>query len=365
MKFKITDELFFSIPTWENECLATENISKICRERAGEIYGGMHSVADRLDYELLMMEKTGTGFYFMILKEIVSFSKELGYPVLASGSLSGSLISYLLGITETNPLPSHYRCDSECYRCLQKGSGCRFGVDMPDNYCETCKMLMLKEGFDISAISAWSSFAEPVAPDFSLGIAPSVKNQLKDRLNQRLGYADSDLTTYKCIELYDSQVCEDIGRLAEITGKTPENKQYCSDVYSFLIKEFSEEFSNEFFDLNSCSFEMLVKLYGYNTCVFDNSKSLNMLGTDNFFVLRDDLAEKLASFGIPFDLAYGIAGGKMSLAAIDDYSVPEDLLAFLREVKYLPSIGDCISRLNLMCALAWYKINFSNEFASL
>jgi hypothetical protein len=210
----LSSDLFFTAPTWENEDLAAENIAKICRERAGEIYGTMHSVADRLDFELSMMEKTETAFYFLVLKEISDFSKEKGYPTLASGSLAGSLISFLLGITNTNPLPAHYRCDSDCYRCLQKGEGCRFGLDMSDNYCSTCGKLMLKDGFDISAITVWDSFVDPVTPEFSIKLAPSVLELLQKHLNDKLGYVDSDRSVYKRIEIGESAVCEDIGKLA-------------------------------------------------------------------------------------------------------------------------------------------------------
>lgn len=375
----LSSDLFFTAPTWENEDLAAENIAKICRERAGEIYGTMHSVADRLDFELSMMEKTETAFYFLVLKEISDFSKEKGYPTLASGSLAGSLISFLLGITNTNPLPAHYRCDSDCYRCLQKGDGCRYGIDMPDNYCATCGKLMIKDGFDLSAITAWSSFANPQAPDFSLRIAPSIRPLLQKRLEEKLGYADSDLTMYRHIELSDSTVCEDIGKLAAITGKTPVNQQYSNETYILILKELAsenEDLSDELESITACDFNTLVKIYGYVIGSFKGVKTLKNLDEPDFFVLRDDLTERLAYYGIPIDLANkiaktGIYSGEKNLLnnkiieIMDNYNVPVSIKEYFDKVGGLWSISSCISRLQLMCTLAWYKIKFPNEFASL
>ena len=226
MIFKITTEdLFFNPPTYENEELAADNIVKICRERANEIYGEMRSVTDRLEVELASDKATSP-----------EMKENLGYPIMAKGNFSSSLIAFLLGITNINPLPAHYRCDSDCYRCLQKGEGCRFGLDMSDNYCSTCGKLMLKDGFDISALVAWDSFVDPIMPEFSVKLAPSVIDLLQKHLNEKLGYVDSDNSIYKRFEIGESAVCEDIGKLAKITGKSPLNKQYSNEIYLSILK---------------------------------------------------------------------------------------------------------------------------------
>lgn len=316
MIFKITQEdLFFNPATYENEKLAADNVSKICRDRASEIYGEMRSVTDRLEVELAMMRHTECGFMFMLLRKIAKFSESLGYPIMATGSFSSSLISFLLGITNINPLPAHYRCDSDCYRCLQKGEGCRFGLDMSDNYCSTCGKLMIKDGFDISAIVVWDSFDNPVIPEFSIKLAPSVLELLQKHLNDKLGYVDCDKDIFKRFEIGESAVCEDIGKLAKITGQSPINKQYSNEIYLTILKMLAKEISND--NIHEDVSEVCEKINSMTDCDFET-----LIKT----------------------YCYKLKG---------DFEIYEEILS------------DCISRIQLMCTLAWYEKRYPEEFASL
>ena len=59
----------------------------------------------RLDYELGVLEKTGFVSYFLIVWDFIHFAKERGIPVgPGRGSAAGSLVAYVLGITDIDPL---------------------------------------------------------------------------------------------------------------------------------------------------------------------------------------------------------------------------------------------------------------------
>lgn len=59
----------------------------------------------RLDYELGVIKKTGFDSYFLIVADFVNWAKENKIVVgPGRGSVGGSLISYLIGITNINPL---------------------------------------------------------------------------------------------------------------------------------------------------------------------------------------------------------------------------------------------------------------------
>ncbi len=62
-------------------------------------------VLKRLEYELSIIEKTGFADYFLIVADMVNWAKNHGIAVgPGRGSAAGSLASYILGITDIDPL---------------------------------------------------------------------------------------------------------------------------------------------------------------------------------------------------------------------------------------------------------------------
>ncbi len=60
---------------------------------------------DRLDYELDVIEKTGFADYFLIVQDLVNWAKNHGIVVgPGRGSAAGSLVSFVLGITDVDPI---------------------------------------------------------------------------------------------------------------------------------------------------------------------------------------------------------------------------------------------------------------------
>jgi len=81
-------------------------LEKLCRERLGQRYPEpSEEVLDRLEYELSVIREMGFSGYFLIVWDFVSFAKERGIPVgPGRGSAAGSLVAYVLGITDIDPL---------------------------------------------------------------------------------------------------------------------------------------------------------------------------------------------------------------------------------------------------------------------
>jgi DNA polymerase-3 subunit alpha len=75
------------------------------RERYGERAATDSQLQQRLDYELGVLEKTGFVSYILIVWDFIHFAKDRGIPVgPGRGSAAGSLIAYVLGITDIDPL---------------------------------------------------------------------------------------------------------------------------------------------------------------------------------------------------------------------------------------------------------------------
>ena len=58
----------------------------------------------RLEYELGVIEKTGFGDYFLLVREFAEEARRKGIFYGVRGSAAGSLVSYLIGITDVDPI---------------------------------------------------------------------------------------------------------------------------------------------------------------------------------------------------------------------------------------------------------------------
>jgi len=84
-------------------------LRELCAKGLQQRYGGRGKMDDqlqqRLDYELGVLEKTGFVSYILIVWDFIHFAKERGIPVgPGRGSAAGSLVAFVLGITDIDPL---------------------------------------------------------------------------------------------------------------------------------------------------------------------------------------------------------------------------------------------------------------------
>jgi DNA polymerase-3 subunit alpha len=84
-----------------------EYLEELCYEGLKKRYGEKveQKVLDRLKYELDVIKKTGFASYFLIVQDFVNWAKSQRIIVgPGRGSVGGSLVAYVLGITEIDPL---------------------------------------------------------------------------------------------------------------------------------------------------------------------------------------------------------------------------------------------------------------------
>ena len=78
---------------------------KKCFEGATERYQPLNQkVIQRLEYELKTIHELGFAEYFLIVKDIVEFCRKSHIPCVGRGSAADSLASYVLSITQVDPL---------------------------------------------------------------------------------------------------------------------------------------------------------------------------------------------------------------------------------------------------------------------
>jgi len=96
-----------NFPLPENYSTPEEYLKKLAYEGIVSRYGAnpAEEVVKRLDYELNIIQKTGFASYFLIVQDFVNWAKKNNIVVgPGRGSAAGSIVSYLLNITNIDPL---------------------------------------------------------------------------------------------------------------------------------------------------------------------------------------------------------------------------------------------------------------------
>jgi DNA polymerase-3 subunit alpha len=84
---------------------ADEYLAELCHEGLPQYYpDASEEVRQRLDYELDVIRRTEFANYFLVVWDIISFTRKQGIHFGVRGSAAASLVLHCLGITEIEPL---------------------------------------------------------------------------------------------------------------------------------------------------------------------------------------------------------------------------------------------------------------------
>ena len=84
--------------------------------------------ADRVKYELQVLQEANLAGYFLTVKDIVDYGRTIGLMGAARGSVAGSLVSYLLNITQVDSIKHSLIFE----RFYNKGRATKGHVSLPD-----------------------------------------------------------------------------------------------------------------------------------------------------------------------------------------------------------------------------------------
>lgn len=96
-------ENIYYLPQTEN---SFENLKELCYRNLPKRYPDYdNKVLERLEYELSVIRDMGFSDYFLIVSDFIGWARSRGIPVgPGRGSVGGSIVAYLIGITQIDPL---------------------------------------------------------------------------------------------------------------------------------------------------------------------------------------------------------------------------------------------------------------------
>ena len=154
--------------------LIREYITKNWKEEDGELDDKV--LEKRVKKELGGIIGGGFDPIYLISQRLVKHSNDEGYLVGSRGSVGSSFVATMMGITEVNPLPAHYRCKN-CRTSIFKdeegnelGATYSSGFDLPDKNCPNCGELMHKDGQDMP-FATFLGFNADKVPDIDLNFS--------------------------------------------------------------------------------------------------------------------------------------------------------------------------------------------------
>ena len=141
-----------------------EYLYHLCLEGVKERYGAMsEAVQQKLDYEFEVIRSKGFISYFLIVWDYVNFGRSRGMRCVARGSAAGSLVAYVLGITNVDPL--RYDLLFERFLNPERMSMPDIDMDFPDDRREeVIRYVADKYGWDkVAQIVTFNTMAAKAA----------------------------------------------------------------------------------------------------------------------------------------------------------------------------------------------------------
>jgi DNA polymerase-3 subunit alpha len=129
----------FPIPEEAGVQTAEEYLNQLVEERLAGRYSVVTSeIRERVDYEMSVIRQMGFAGYFLIVQDFVHYARKNDIPVgPGRGSAAGSIVAFILGITDIDPLK--YKLIFERFLNPER-------ISMPDidiDFCDTKRALVI------------------------------------------------------------------------------------------------------------------------------------------------------------------------------------------------------------------------------
>lgn len=191
---------------------AAATVRRVCEEKLTALYGEQPLIRKRLEQELMRLGENAS--MFLLCHLLATHLREKNTLYGLRGTLGSTLIAYLLDISDTNPLPAHYRCPACRHTEFAEADS---GYDLPKKNCPCCGKPMVSDGHNIPFETCMGIDGEFRA-DIELNVADDMRAEavqfLADLLGRKRLAAGGTINTYSpqladaCLKTY-AEICGD------------------------------------------------------------------------------------------------------------------------------------------------------------
>ena len=132
-----------------------------CEDALRELYpaGIPNEVSLRLEREInCLLQKPDYIDNFLLFKELSHAVKRTCGKLYLTGTITNSILIYLLGDHELNPMPAHYYCPNCGY--YHEEPQAVVGLDLPERNCPHCRSVLRRDGFSLREEYVWKASSE-------------------------------------------------------------------------------------------------------------------------------------------------------------------------------------------------------------
>ena len=383
-------------------------IREIVINNAQNLYGKEipANISNRIERELEFINEN----IFLSTAKIVNCFKAMGEIVIAKGRIGGSLIAYLLGISDVNPIEPHYICNN-C-KCVNFPNNKKYytAYDLEDMLCPKCGNKMEKHGYGIPLEILFGLNGEK-SIDFSINVSFNVLEvNTAELIQQSTGAAavfNADLRQKKNgiyiisnntainniyddnsnfkINITSSAILDFLKKCINETKLNIEEISFNDNKVYSIFREgdtlgldfFGSEYVKEMLSLvKPKCFSDLVRIMhiAFSIDLWDNNgKELFENGILDFKELplsKEDIMLYLIEKGLSKEEAYSIInniGLKKSVTKSDEevmrnHKISEEYIQCLKKVKYLMPKAHTVAACKVLYYLAYFKVYYNEIF---
>lgn len=341
-----------------------QDISKICNDKLSE-KTSYANASNRLQQELDYIAKDEVyAEVFAVASELVSYSRELGYYTGLCGCLGSSLVAFLLGITEINPLK--YNLPVEVFMGTHNEP---LDIDLM---------------FDVNFIPILIQYVRENYPNIAIidrgevrptwlvfrGDATNWNTYEFDRRNV-IKLAFSGNSYYTALKELSDMTGVDIFSISFDDKQTIELLKTDGIGYDDKEPDEPELWRRSFTRMvNPKTFEELVQTAGWDsgtyTCEQKDIPSMPAFREDVFLYLLHSGIDGVTAYEIMECVrkGHGLVEKYVPkyISAMTNAGIPKQYIDKLNQVRYLFPKAHCIALTMTEYRIAWFKAHYPDEF---